>query len=960
MGVMPDHIIPGGVPSGTVTFVFTDIEGSTARWDRHPSAMALALRRHDDLLRAAIVRNRGHVFKTIGDAFCAAFSRPEEALAAVVEAQHALLAEDFSAVDGLRVRAAIHTGTADERDGDYFGPAVNRVARLLAIGHGGQVLVSGVTADLVHGALPAQARLHDLGEHRLRDLARPEYVYQLLAPGLSADFPPLRSLDALPNNLPSQVKSFVGREAEIAALATLLEKHRLVTLVGSGGVGKTRTSLQLAANLLDGWPDGVWFVELAPLSNGDYLPTTIAQTFGISLPAAGDPVENLARAVKAKAALLVFDNCEHLVDAASRVIAVLLRGCPRLKVLASSRQALGIDGEATFRLSSLSLPEQGAASAPGPGEFTVAALMRHSAIALFVERAGAANHAFSLTAENAPIVVDICRRLDGIPLAIELAASRVHVLSPRQLRDRLDERFRVLTGGSRDVLPRQQTLRALIDWSYDLLDARERTLFRRLGIFVNGFTLEGAVAAGSGANLDKLDKDKLDNGKLDSGKLDNDDPDLDELDVFELLASLVDKSLVLAEPAGDALRYRLLESTRAYALEKLDASGERALLEIRHLRYLRDRFAELWARLDRTGRFTELEQALAAELEDVRAALDGALVRLDLSDAGELLADSWHAWRAVRLEAESARRCEIYLAALPDSEPRLRARLASALSLLVDNFGQKQRAFEIAAGAVADARASGDASTLAHALTVYARVASVTGRLDEMERALLEAEAIPAPSAALRIALREAHAFLGLAKGDLEAAARAYDQQRKENRALGNARGELSAAANLAETEHYRGDTQRAIAIVREAIPIARSGKHVSLLASHLQNLASYLVAVDELPEAVAAAREAIVIRAAQEPDHPMVSVVLEALALVHALRGDFARAASLEGYAERAFARHGYDREFTEATTSKRLTALLREGLGPEKLARLLAEGATLQPEAAIALALGEVAGVR
>jgi ATP/maltotriose-dependent transcriptional regulator MalT len=272
---------------------------------------------------------------------------------------------------------------------------------------------------------------------------------------------------------------------------------------------------------------------------------------------------------------------------------------------------------------------------------------------------------------------------------------------------------------------------------------------------------------------------------------------------------------------------------------------------------------------------------------------------------------------------------------------------------MVDNFGQKQRAFEIAANAVADARASGDASTLAHALTVYARVASVTGRLDEMERALIEAETIPAPSAALRIALRETQAFLGLAKGDLEAAARAYDLQRQENRALGNARGELAAASNLAETEHYRGETRHAIAIVREAIAIARSGKHASLLASHLQNLANYLVALGELPEAVIAAREAIELRAAREPDHPMVSAVLETLALAHALRGDVARAASLEGYADRAFARHGYNREFTEAATCGRLTALLREQLSPGELARKFAEGAALQPEAAIALAL-------
>jgi predicted ATPase/class 3 adenylate cyclase len=591
---------PAGVherlPSGTVTFAFTDIEGSTQRWDRDPAAMEDAIRRHDGLVRAALTEHQGHVFKTIGDAFCAAFARPEDAVAALLAVQRALGAEDFSAVEGVRVRAAIHTGTAEERDGDYFGPTVNRVARLLSIGHGGQVLISGVSAALVQGALPPQTTLRDLGEHRLKDLARPEHVYQLLGPDLRADFPALHSLDALRNNLPIALTSFVGRETEIAEITALLEGHRLVTLTGAGGIGKTRTSLQVAANLLDRWADGMWFIELAPFSSGNYIPSTVAQIFGLSLPIDGDPVENLARAVKDKHALLVFDNCEHLVAPAARVVATLLRSCPKLSVLASSRQALGIAGEATYRLPTLAAP---------------------TASALFAERAQAADQRFALSDDNAPIVADICRRLDGIPLALELAAARVKLLSPRQLRDRLDERFRLLTGGSRDVLPRQQTLRALIDWSHDLLDERERALFRRLAIFVNGFTLDGAVAVGSGAG----------------------DADLDEFEVFDVLASLVDKSLVLAEPASETLRYRLLESTRVYAAEKLTAAGERELCAGRHLRYLRDLFAAAQERFAQSGRRAELNAASAAELEDVRAALDRAAGGPDLPLGAALLAD---------------------------------------------------------------------------------------------------------------------------------------------------------------------------------------------------------------------------------------------------------------------------------------------------------------------------------
>ncbi|MBD5633952.1 MAG: adenylate/guanylate cyclase domain-containing protein, partial [Candidatus Eremiobacteraeota bacterium] len=466
MSASPDPAGHGSVlPSGTVTFAFTDIEGSTQRWERAPAAMHEALRRHDALVRTAIVEHGGHVFKTIGDAFCASFRRPEDALSAMLAAQRALAAADFADVDGLRVRAAVHTGTADERDGDYFGPVVNRVARLLATGHGGQVLVSGATAGLVRDALPPSMTLRDLGEHRLKDLSRPERVYQLAAPDLPLEFRPLRSLDAVSNNLPAAATSFVGREAEIAEITSLVHAHRLVTLVGSGGLGKTRTSLQVAANVADDFANGVWFVELAPLSNGDYVPSSIAQATGVTLNPEGDPVDNLADGLRAMHALLVFDNCEHVIEPVARIVAAILRKSPQIKILASSRQGLGVTGEMAYRLPTLGVPSDASISTAAPLRADEA--LRHAAVALFVERARAVDQRFSLADRDAPVVAEICRRLDGIPLAIELAAARVRILSSRQLRERLDERFRVLTGGARDVLPRQQTLRALIDWSYD-------------------------------------------------------------------------------------------------------------------------------------------------------------------------------------------------------------------------------------------------------------------------------------------------------------------------------------------------------------------------------------------------------------------------------------------------------------------------------------------------------------
>src|ERR1700722_13836288 len=326
---------PGSArPTGTVTFLFSDIEGSTVRWERDSEAMERALAHHDALVRAALEARGAYVFKTIGDAFCAAFATAADAIAAALDAQRALAAADFSAVEGLRVRMALHAGSAHERDGDYFGPAVNRVARLLAVGHGGQVLLSGACAELFQAEPPPECSLRDLGEHRLKDLAQSERIYQLLTPDLIADFPPLRSLEHLSNNLPAQVTSFIGREAEIAEITALIEQHRLVTLVGSGGVGKTRLSLQVAADLIDDFGDGVWFVELAPLSRGEYIPSTVALALGITLPSEGDPVENLARALKGKELLLVFDNCEHLIEPAARAISVILHAAPKVEVLA--------------------------------------------------------------------------------------------------------------------------------------------------------------------------------------------------------------------------------------------------------------------------------------------------------------------------------------------------------------------------------------------------------------------------------------------------------------------------------------------------------------------------------------------------------------------------------------------------------------------------------------------------
>ena len=906
------------LPTGTVTFLFTDIEGSTQRWDAHRDAMSAATQRHDAIGRAAIEAHGGYVFKTLGDAFCVAFARPKDAVAAAFNFQRALAAEDFAAVGGLRVRAALHTGAADERDGDYFGPAVNRVARLLSIGHGGQTLLSGVIHDLVLGALPPQASLRDLGEHRLKDLSRPEYVYQFVAPELASEFPALRSLESSPNNLPLQMTSFVGREYEVAELAELSGKHRLLTLVGSGGIGKTRTSLQVAANLLDGSGNGVWFVELAPLASGDYIPAALAQALGLSLPLDGDPVANLIKTIKSWNALLVFDNCEHLVDDAARFISAVIRGCPKISVIASSRQALGVAGEMTFRLPSLAVDARMAAVAP--------------AIALFVERANAADHHFTLTDKNLSTVVEICRRLDGIPLAIELAAARIKMLSPRQLRDRLDERFRVLTSGNRDVLPRQKTLRALIDWSHDLLDERERMLFRRLGIFVNGFSLEAATTVGSC-------------------------DDLDEFDLFDVLASLVDKSLVLAEPDGDTLRYRMLESTRAYAREKLDAAAESQERALCHLRHLHDRFVDERERSDRTGRVEPCERLIAIELQDLRAALDWGTANGEAILASELLATLRRDWRTVALAGEGYERTANAIDLLGDDAPEsLRSALITSKGMLASDFGRIRESCDLISEGVRLGRTSGDRSTLAHALLCQSYASRRTGHIDDAADSAAEAEAlISSEDRWLALFALQNKAVLVGIRGDYESSAPLLQELRDEHRALGNRTAAVNSGLNLAEWKHALGKTERAVVIAQETLADIQSvpARFEHSYAHGACNLIGYLVALDRLAEARATARELLLRHGSDAIHIGLVTFALEHLALVLALEGDNVRAAQLAAHTDATLRDLGFEREFTEKATRTRLDTLLAERLPSDQRMALEIRGAAISREEAVALAL-------
>jgi class 3 adenylate cyclase len=428
------------LPSGTVTFLFTDIEGSTTLWDAYPEAMRLALARHDALLREAIEDHNGYVFKTIGDAFCAAFGIAPDALNAALAAQQRLHAEVWPEPIALKVRMALHTGAAEVRDNDYFGPPLNRVARLLSAGHGGQTLLSDVASDLCADTLPPSVTLLNLGTHSLRDLGRRETVFQLHHPALPADFPSLKTLDSLPNNLPSQLTAFIGREKEIQEGKSLLAKSRLLTLTGSGGSGKTRLALQVAADVLEGYADGVWLVELAALSDPGLVASSVAQTLGIKEQPGQKVQQTLLEGLKGKALLLLLDNCEHLLAACAQLTAALLRYCPQVRVLATSREGLGIGGEQTYRVPSLTSPDPKQKATPQ-------SLSQYESVQLFLDRACFHKPDFAVTSANAPALAQLCYHLDGIPLAIELAAARIRSLPVEEINLRLDNRFRLLTGG---------------------------------------------------------------------------------------------------------------------------------------------------------------------------------------------------------------------------------------------------------------------------------------------------------------------------------------------------------------------------------------------------------------------------------------------------------------------------------------------------------------------------------
>jgi predicted ATPase/class 3 adenylate cyclase len=801
------------LPSGTVTFLFTDIEGSTALWERDRAAMREAVDRQLAILHSLISAHHGVLFKTIGDGTQAAFGTAEEALRAALASQRALLAEDWSELGPLRVRMALHAGEAIPDDkGDYLAAPLNRLARLLSTGYGGQILLSQTVQQLTRGVLPAGSELRDLGEHRLRDLLEPERVYQLLHPDLPADFPPLKSLEHRPNNLPRQPTPFLGREREVGEVVGLLQKEdvQLVTLVGPGGTGKTRLGLQVAAELSEEFADGVFFVPLAALTDPALVPSSIADAVGVR-EAGETPVRALLRdELCQKQVLLLLDNFEQVTSGVS-VVTELLSACARLKVLVTSRVPLRLRAEQEYPVPPLPLPRR----KPPP---TAEQLSQYEAVRLFIERARAVRPDFAIDNATAPVVAEICHRLDGLPLAIELAAARVKLLPLPALLDRLGHRLKVLTGGARDLPARQRTLRDAIAWSHDLLSPEEQALFRRLSVFAGGCTFEAAEAV---ANPDG------------------------ELDLFEGLGTLVDNSLLRQEEGlqGEP-RVSLLETIREYAAERLEASGEDEATRRRHATYFLDLAEEAEPELTGPRQAAWLNR-LEAEHDNVRAALTWALQH-DAEAALRMTAALWRFWWIRGHLSEGYDWLERALGCDRAVAPAVRIRALYGAGALADLRRDDTVAVQWHEAGLALARDLGDDQGAMMALFGLGTQALAR---DDLERArVLTSEALTQARA-----LGEGF-WIGIIASNLGIiAARLGDLERstdllEENLALARQRGDQVSVAislgNLADVLRARGDRQRAVTCYRVSLALSVELEFIELVAQVLAGIG--VMAADE------------------------------------------------------------------------------------------------------------------
>ena len=783
------------LPTGIVTFILTDVEGSTRLWEAHPGAMRKAVSRHHEIVHQAIERTGGvrPQDQGEGDSVVGAFAKATDAIACALDIQLMLLKEPWPEEAPIRVRIGIHAGEIELRDErNYYGPTINRCARIRAIAHGGQTLVSRATEQLLHQSLPTGSHLRDLGPQRLKDLSEPEHVFQLCHPDLVDEFPPPRSMQVLPNNLPVQLTSFVGRDPEMAEVGTLLTTSRLVTLAGAAGCGKTRLALQVAAEKIDEFEDGAWFVDLAPVTDPALVPHTTADAIGVKEEPRRSILETLIEYVRKRRILLLLDNCEHVLSACTDLAADLLKSCPNLVIMTTSREPLGVPGETSWRVPSLPIPDAAHSR-------TLDELTQFDSARLFLDRALARSPDLQLDTNEAAAVGQICRRLDGIPLAIELAAAHTDVLTCEQIDSMLDDHFRILTGGARTALERQQTMLAAVGWSYDLLTEHEQVLLRRLSVFVGGFTLEATEEICAGGPFDTPQ-------------------------IFGLLSSLVRKSLVVSEKRPHAARYRLLETIRQYARDRLHESGEGAPLRTRH----RDWYLALAERaapeLLQGGKQAEWLELLEEEHDNLRAALEWSAADADPQPVARLASALDLFWRIRGYAGEGRRWLSQALERSDVLPPALRAEALTSAGLLAWAHHDHKAARPFLDEALSIGRSTSDESGMAQTLHVLGNVAISLGDSNEARTFWEESLEIRQRLGDQRGAGSILHnlAALAYAAGDLDGARQSFEDALAINREVGNRYGEAVTLLNLGELSLQQAEYAPARVRFEEALAIAR------------------------------------------------------------------------------------------------------------------------------------------
>ena len=838
--------------------------------------MPRVMARHDAISRAAVERNQGTIVKMTGDGVHAAFDRPIDALIATLEIQKQL--SQKQAADGLPLplRCGLHAGVDERRDGDFYGRAVNRAARIMCAAHGGQMLMSKVVAEQVGGMLPDGATLRDLGTVRLRDLSGPEHIFQLVHPNLRADFPALRSLEGTPNNLTQQLNSFVGRERELTEIKEMLASNRLVTLLGMGGIGKSRLSMQLAAEVLDDFPDGVWFVELAALTDPSLVAQAVASTLGVKEEAGGSVIDALTKYVRDLKLLIILDNCEQVVHGCADISKRLLQAGTQVKILTSSRDYLQVAGETVYHVPTLSVPE-------AQERVVVESLMQHEAVRLFIDRASAVRRDFGFNERNAAAVIDICRRLDGIPLAIELAAARVRALSVETIASRLSDRFSLLVTGDQTVLPRQRTLRALIDWSHDLLTDVEKILFQRLSVFAGGWTLEAAEAVCA-------------------------DERLPESNVLDLLTRLVEKSLVVLDVYG---RYRMLDTVRHYAQEKLEKGVEDAAVRERHFNF-----------------YLTFAEAMRAQIGSSNHEI--ALVRFDAENENVLSAYQW---------VDSPERF---------SEKGLR--LAAALRGYLFSRGHLTRALEVAVNALSHVNARQWLSARCRALFDAGQLCSFMGRYADarnyLEEALTTARETEDGSQLASVLRALGVTEMGL--GDLVKASAYAEEAVALARKLNSPLKLATALNSLAQLHRMQSRLELAEPLYEEYLALVHKLADQELIAIGFLNLAMVSIQKAQGDRARTMLNTAVAI-AIQIGLRPIGQSALEVVAGLCAFEAEWENAARFLGAAEAQAQRAALHRDATDEAFLAPLITRAKSALTPTAFKSCVGEGSLWNYEKAM-----------